>query len=109
MKQDSRIPVLFGQQPGPEDAVLVEEGLAPPAGLYVVRFAATRPGHAIGCACCPPRGAGAEALSHAFRARATGAAPFFKRVMVLASANGAAEITAAVEQDAVSRARYRLD
>jgi hypothetical protein len=43
-----------------------------------------------------------------FQARARGSAPFFKRVVVLASPDGEAAIRAAIEEDVVTRARYKI-
>ena len=107
MQEDSRIPVVFGQQPGPEDAALVEEGVAAPAAGYALRFAAAKPGHGVGCICCVARSPAAEALAQLFRARVTGAAPYFIRVVVVASAAGEAALRAALAQDALAQARYR--
>jgi hypothetical protein len=107
---DMRIPVALGGVPGAEDACLVEDGFdMPPAG-YAVRFAlgTGKPGHLAGCACCTLRGPAAEALTTLFRARATGVAPFFARVVVLASADGEAAMRAALEGDVVTKARFRL-
>jgi hypothetical protein len=106
MSEDSRIPVLFGQQPEAMDAVLAEEGVAVSAAGYVLRFA---PGaaHVLGCACCVARSPAAEALAALFRARAMGTAPYFSRVVVLASPAGEASLRAALEGDALARARYR--
>jgi len=53
------------------------------------------------------RSPAAEALAQLFRARATGAAPYFSRVVVLASAAGEAALRAALAQDALAQARYR--
>ncbi len=108
MSADSRIPVVFGQQPGAQDVVLAEEGVAVAPALHVRRFTAALPGHLAGCACCVPRGAGGEALAKLFRDRATGAVPYFSRVVVLASPAGRGAIRAALEDDALTRARYRL-
>lgn len=79
----------------------------PPAG-YAVRFVAPKFGHQPGCFCCTARGPAANALSALFRGRATGAAPYFSRVIVLASLSGEADIKAALDQDAVTKARFRL-
>jgi G3E family GTPase len=81
-----------------------------PATGYAVRFALGpgQPGHLAGCACCTLRGPAADALTTMFRARATGAAPFFTRVVVLASPDGQAAVRAALTQDVVTRARFRL-
>jgi hypothetical protein len=108
MNQDTRIPVVLGQQPGPGDAMLVEEGLAAPDGVYALRFAVAPPLHAFGCACCTRQNTAAVALGLVFRARATGAAPFFSRIAVRASAAGDALVREALAGDAVTSARYRL-
>ncbi len=107
MSEDSRIPVLFGQQPEAKDAVLAEEGLAAPEVGYVQRFSLGA-AHGLGCACCVARSPAAEALAALFRARATGAAPYFSRVVVLASLAGQAALRAALDGDALARARYRV-
>jgi hypothetical protein len=79
----------------------------PEAG-YAVRFAlpARKFGHGVGCACCSPRGPAADALTRMFRARATGTAPFFRNVRVLASAAGEEAVREALEGDLVTAARY---
>jgi hypothetical protein len=107
---DMRIPVLFGDLSDETDAVwLVETGLQPPVPGHTEYF--TLPpakfGHIAGCSCCPPRGPAADALSRLFRARATGTAPFFNRVIVLASPAGESAIRAALITDALTAARYR--
>ncbi len=87
---------------------LLEEGMtAPPAG-HVQRFTTKLPGHLPGCSCCVARSPAATALAAAFRARATGAAPYFSRLLVLASPAGRMDIEAAVAQDALCQARFRL-
>ncbi len=94
-----RIPILFGAEPGPDDAALVEDGFDMPAKGYAIRFALGLPGHAFGCACCTLR---------MYRERATGTAPFFKRITVLASPEGQAAIRTALTSDVVAQARYRI-
>jgi hypothetical protein len=81
-----------------------------PAAGYAVRFAlgVGKPGHVAGCACCTLRGPAADALTTMFRARATGMAPLFRRVVVLASAAGEDAVGQALEGDVVTRARFRL-
>ena len=103
MSDDRRIPVVFGVQPQAADAVLVEEGVAAPAVGYVVRYAAA--GHALGCLCCVGQSPAGTALGVAFRARATGAAPFFARVVVLGDE---APVRAALAQDVMAKARFRV-
>jgi len=107
---DMRIPIVMGGEAGPGDAALVEDGHAMPAAGYAVRFAvwSAKPGHFAGCACCTLRGPAADALTALFRARATGVAPLFKRLVVLASAEGEAAVKAALAEDVVSAARFRL-
>ena len=103
-----RIEIVMGGAPATTDAVLAETGHQAAPGTYLITFAPGQPGHAIGCTCCTPRGPVADALSAMFRARATGKAPFFRRVVVLASPEGEAVVRAAVMHDVVSAARYRL-
>jgi hypothetical protein len=106
---DMRIPVLFTKVSGAE-AYLVEGDAPVPAGAYVVRFTlpARNSGHVIGCHCCTPRGPAADALAAMFRARATGSAPFFSQVAVLASEAGEAVVRAAIEEDLIASARYKI-
>ncbi len=107
-----RIPILIGGSAAREgDAFLVEDGADMPAGGYAVRFAlgARKFGHQVGCACCTLRGPAADALTGMFRARVTGNAPFFKRVVVLASPEGEAAVREAIADDVVTAARYRLE
>ncbi|MDD2704497.1 MAG: hypothetical protein PHU07_04070 [Acidocella sp.] len=99
---------MLGQQPGADDAALVEEGFGLPACGYAVSFSAGGLGHALNCACCTRQSPAADALSRAFRARATGAAPYFSRIAVLASPEGEAQIRQALATDVIANARYRL-
>ena len=108
MEQDARIPVIFGQHPGADDMVLVQQGLLAPATGHVLQFATEAPGHLPGCLCCVGRSPAAAALATAFRARVTGESPFFKRLIVLATPAGRLAIEAALAQDALCRARFRL-
>ncbi|MBU6448240.1 MAG: hypothetical protein KGQ26_01315 [Rhodospirillales bacterium] len=108
MEKDSRIPVYIGGTPSPDDAVLVEGAHAMPELGHAVRFHAPKFGHQPGCFCCAARGPAANAFSALYRDRATGAAPYFNRVVVLASLPGEADIKAALDQDAVTKARFRL-
>jgi hypothetical protein len=107
---DARIPVVFGGQPAPEDACLVEDGLALPATGYAFGFALplAKLGHIVGCACCTPRGPVAEMLGRLFTSRARGQAPYFRQLVVLASPDGEAAVRTAVVEDVVVRARYTL-
>jgi hypothetical protein len=107
---DTRIPILLGGKPGPDDAVLVEDGKDMPKTGYAVRFALAggKPGHMLGCACCTLRGPAADALDKMFQARARATAPYFKRVIILASPEGETAILTALDSDLVTRARFRL-
>jgi hypothetical protein len=107
---DMRIPVLFGAPEAEvDDAYLTEGNAEPVPSGYAESFTlpAAQFGHVIGCTCCTPRGPAADALSRLFRARATGSAPFFKRVIVRASPAGEAAIRAAIAGDILTAARYR--
>jgi hypothetical protein len=105
--EDMRIPVVMG---GEGDAFLVEDGHDMPEAGYAVRFALGmgKPGHMVGCACCTLRGPAADALTTMFHARAMGVAPFFSRVVVLASPAGEDAVRDALEADVVTKARFRL-
>ncbi len=102
---DARLPIVCGAEPRPQDAVLLEAGLDAPVAGYVARFEPAA--HGIGCACCGGRPAVAVTLAALFRARATGAAPFFNRVVALVSVAGEAAIREALAEDAVTAARYK--
>ncbi|MDE8349977.1 MAG: hypothetical protein POG74_10930 [Acidocella sp.] len=105
---DMRIEIVMGEAPSATDAILAQVGYAVPSGAYAVTFLPRKAGHGIGCTCCTPRGPVADALTAMFRARATGKAPFFQRVVVLASPEGEAIVREAVASDVISAARYRL-
>jgi hypothetical protein len=76
------------------------------AAGVVVRLAAGR-GHPIGCACCLPRGAAAEALGGLFVQRARGEVGFFHRVVV--SVADPQAVREAVLGDRLVAGRFRLD
>jgi hypothetical protein len=109
---DTRIPVIFGttvKTDGVLTAALVEGDRPAPAAAFIQRFTPPSPtGHAIGCACCAPRGPAAIALATLFRARATGAAPYFRAVLINASPAGETAIRAALCEDPYAAARFRL-
>ncbi len=106
---DARIPVLMDPaetQAG--DALLVEAGSVPPAGVTHAVFVADGP-HPAGCACCGARYGAALALDRLFLLRARGEVAFFSRVVARpASEAGAASVRAALASDPVVSARYRL-
>ena len=87
---DARIPVVFGAEPGPSDAVL------PPLPGSV---------HPAGCGCCTIRSQAAAALDRLFLQRVRGEVPWFTRV-VLPFPDPA--VLAALRTDPVLSMRYRL-
>ncbi len=91
MKIDARIPVRFGSSCGEGEVALV----------------VGQSGHAPGCACCQSRSAAGLALAALFQARATGAVPWFGRV-VAAGADREAVMDALVT-DSIASARFRHD
>jgi hypothetical protein len=113
MDQDSRLLVRFGgvAQAGAQAALLIEDGVDadPPRAAAVGHFAVKASAHAIGCACCLPRGPVSVALGRLFLARARGEVEFFDQVVAIThSKAGAAAVRAALEDDVVTRARFRL-
>jgi hypothetical protein len=106
---DPRIPVVIGSlsERRAGDALLIEGDLEVPPGFGVARWRAG-PRHAIGCACCLPRGPVAEALAALFVARARSTVPFFTRVLAVPrDEDGAVALRAALESDVLVRARFR--
>jgi hypothetical protein len=110
---DARVPVAFGDavEVTPETALLVEGDAAVPEGAIAMHFTVPAPGsdHPAGCACCIPRGPAAEALTRLFLGRARAELPWFGRVHVIAAAAGRQAVLAALEEDPVVSARFRLD
>ena len=110
---DERLPVRFAAAAtaGPDDALLVE-GEAPVAAAHAMarfRLGPSLMGHPAGCACCTPRGPVAEALGRLFLSRARGDVTFFRSVLaVTATRGGEAAVRAALAEDHVSAARFRL-
>ena len=108
---DARVPVHLdpAAEPGADAALLVEGEAAVPPGLPVARFTPAVQLHGIGCACCIPRGAVAEALGRLFLARARGEVAFFRSVIARpASEAGAAAIREALASDPLVSGRFRL-
>ena len=87
---DARIPVVFGAEPGSQDAVLVPVG---------------RVAHAAGCGCCIARSPDAAGLDRLFLQRVRGEVPWFTRVVVAADD---AAIRSAINTDPVLSARFRV-
>ncbi len=115
---DARIPLLLVADPtalaqalaeGSPAAVLRAGPGALPAGAVAqAEFAATAATHAAACACCAGRGAAATALDRLFQARIRNQCPWFTRVLALVETpEAAAEVTAALTQDALTLARFR--
>lgn len=107
---DARVPVRTGrvEEAGTEVALLIEGGVAVPAGVAVARIAAIPAQHAPGCACCVPRGPIAEALARLFIARARGEVPFFREVVAVLDDTSLAGLHQALETDPLLAGRYRL-
>jgi hypothetical protein len=113
MDQDSRLLVRFGDvaRGGARSAWLIEDGAAadPPCTAAVGTFAIPATAHVIGCACCLPRGPVSVALGRLLVARARGEVGLFNEVVAVThSQAGAAAVRAALEDDVVTRARFRL-
>lgn len=108
VEQNRYIPVYHGGVIKVGDAVLAQKGYEAPAFSYVMWFEPARAGHRFGCSCCTARSPVAYALAALFRARATGEAPFFQKVVVLADAAGWADVQATLANDTLTRARFKL-
>jgi hypothetical protein len=111
---DARIPLLLGTAGAPAGggptALLVEAppGPMPEGAVAQVSFDASMP-HAASCGCCGGRSAVATALDRLFQARVRGQCGWFDRVLaIVETPAAAAEIQAALREDAVTAARFRL-
>jgi hypothetical protein len=96
---------------GKPAAVLVEAPPPPlpPGAVALVSFDLSGPTHAPGCACCAGRSPAAAALDRLFQARVRGQCGWFDRVLALAETAAArAEVAAALREDAVTTARFRI-
>ena len=107
---DARLPVRFGtpDQAGPEAALLIEGDVPAPSGVLAARFVLAQGGHSAGCACCAPRGPAAEALRRLFLTRARGGQLFREVVAVVRGQAGEAAVRAALSDDLLASARFRL-
>ncbi len=107
MDQESRIAVRIARAAEGGTAALIEgDG---PTGGSVAHFVLPTTAHGLGCACCLPRGPAAIALGRLFLARARGEAPLFDTVVaVTRTPAGEAAVRAALADDLVTRARFRL-
>jgi hypothetical protein len=106
---DDRVPVRFGD-PEADEAALVEGEATVRSGRAAARFrlSPAMARHAMGCACCVPRGPVAEALGRLFLARARGELAWFRSAAVLATPGGEAAVRAALAEDQVAAGRFRL-
>jgi hypothetical protein len=110
---DARTPVRLlahAAEAPPGAAVLAEDGAPLPAAPARVERYATpvATAHPIGCACCQPRSPAAIALDRLFLARMRGETPWFKEIVALAATDvGRQAVTAALEGDSVTLARFR--
>jgi hypothetical protein len=92
-------------------AAVLAEAPPPPMPAEAAALAGFDPAmpHASGCGCCGGRPAAAAALDRLFQARVRGACPWFERVVALAETAEAGEaIAAALRDDAVTAARFRV-
>ena len=109
---DARMPLRIGtaETAGPDDALLIEGGGAVPEGRVHARFILPEAAsHPSGCACCLPRGPVAEALATLFLRRVRGEVQFFPGVVaVVRSDAGIAAVKAALREDPMVLARFRL-
>lgn len=103
MKIDARIPIGAGEGPF---AALIAPGETTPAGAVAVETVDAAAMHPAACACCAGRSPVAVALDRLFQARVRGTVPWFVRVAVADAAQ--ADVVAAVREDAVTAARFRL-
>ncbi len=105
--QDFRIGVRFAGAADAGTAALIEG--AGPTGASVAHFVLPAAAHLPGCGCCLPRGPVAVALGQLFLSRARGEAPLFDTVVaVTRTPAGEAAVRAALADDVVTRARFRL-
>lgn len=116
---DARIPLTLVADPtalavalatGKPAAVLAEAPAGPllPGTVTQVSFDPAI-SHAPACTCCNGRSFAAEALDRLFQARVRGQCRWFDRVLAwVATPAAAAAVTAALRDDALTAARFRL-
>lgn len=116
---DARIPVSVLPDPAAlAEALAVGKpaaviSAAPPAPLparaaCAVSFEAGVTSHAVACACCQGRSPAAQALDRLFQARVRGQSAWFDRVLVLDEDGAGAAVAAALREDSLALARFRL-
>lgn len=116
---DARIPVfllpdtdaLAGALAGGKPAAVISA--APPAPMpegaaCAVSFEAGVTSHAAACACCQGRSPAAQALDRLFQSRVRGQSAWFDRVLLLDEDGAGAAVTAALREDSLAVARFRL-
>ena len=97
---------------GPVPAAVLAEAPPPPAlprgAAALVSFDPWMP-HGAACGCCGGRPAAAVALDRLFQARVRGGCAWFDRVIALAETPEARQaVAAALAEDAVTAARFRM-
>ena len=106
LRIDARIPLRFGDLASrtADDAVLRDADIASdaPGPRSADRS------HPTACPCCLPRSRAAEALAQLFRGRATGQGRWFTAVLAVLGPAAQAEVRAAVANDPLVSARFRL-
>ncbi len=105
---DARLPLRFAPLAarGPDEAVLTDRGIT--AAAPFARFTPGAADHPVDCACCAPRSGAAVALAALFRARAVGRGTPFRGVLAVVGHAGEAAIRAALRDDPLAFARFRL-
>ena len=113
MRIDARLPLRFGTSADARDgdAVLLSHGEPAPSGVPAAWFEGkvdTAAGHPVGCACCTPRNAAAQALSLLFLRRGRGEVAAFRTVLAVVGATDADLVRAALQSDPLVSGRFRL-
>jgi len=103
---DARVPVTVLPEgaPFPDGKPAAWLGEVTPEGA--VTQAMPGAAHPVACACCGGRSPVGEALGVLFQARARGDVPWFDRVLVSPALE--AELRAALREDILAAARFRL-
>jgi hypothetical protein len=104
---DARLPIRFGAmcERRPGEAVLSDAADAP---APFARLTGAGGGHPVDCACCIQRSGAALALAALFRERAVGAGPAFGSVLAVVGPDAEGAIRAALADDPLVSARFRL-
>ncbi|UPY37486.1 hypothetical protein [Sediminicoccus sp. KRV36] len=116
---DARIPVCLLPDPaalagalamGKPAALLTAEhpGPLPEGAVATASFTPAITTHLAACACCQGRSPAAQALDQLFQARARGQSKWFDRVLVLAEGLAGEAVQAALREDSMASARFRL-